>query len=100
VARDVGISATTKLSDENMYKMIKAITKHEGGKDSLEHFTDAIIKKGMKSAYKNRYQKFNSNTPSQKQINRWRKQDNWTGSEADYVDHILKYNNNPPTSIK
>ena len=58
VARDVGIGATDKLSDKNMYKMIKAITKHEGGKKSLKHFSDSIIKKGMKSAYKNKYQKF------------------------------------------
>jgi hypothetical protein len=58
VARDVGIGATDKLSDKNMYKMIKAITKHEGGKESLKHFSDSIIKKGMKSAYKNKYQKF------------------------------------------
>jgi 3-deoxy-D-manno-octulosonate 8-phosphate phosphatase KdsC-like HAD superfamily phosphatase len=59
VANDMGLSATDKLSDKNMYKMIKAMTKHEGGKEALKHFTDAIIKKGMKSAYKNKYQKFN-----------------------------------------
>jgi hypothetical protein len=58
VAKDMGLSATDKLSDKNMYKMIKAMTKHEGGKEALKHFTDAIIKKGMKSAYKNKYQKF------------------------------------------
>jgi len=58
VARDVGIGATDKLSDKNMFKMIKAITKHEGGKDSLKHFSNDIIKKGMKSSYKNKYQKF------------------------------------------
>jgi hypothetical protein len=69
--------------------MIKAITKHEGSKKSLKHFTDKVIIKGMKSAYKNRYQNV-GNTPTKKQMKRWMKQDNWTGSEADYVQHIVK----------
>ncbi len=90
VANDVGISATDKLSDRNMFKMIKAITKHEGGKESLEHFNDTTIKKGMKSAYKNRYQDLDNKSPNKKQLKRWMKQDNWTGSEADYVQHIVK----------
>jgi hypothetical protein len=89
VANDVGVSPTAKLSDKDMFKMIKAITKHEGSKKSLKHFTDKVIIKGMKSAYKNRYQNV-GNTPTKKQMKRWMKQDNWTGSEADYVQHIVK----------
>lgn len=58
VATDVGIAPNSKLKDVNMFALIKAITKHEGGKASLDHFTDTIIKKGMGMAYPKRYKKY------------------------------------------
>ena len=57
VSNDVGIRPNTVLKDANMFKLIKAITKHEGGKASLEHFTDGILAKGMDMAYPKRYNK-------------------------------------------
>lgn len=57
VSNDVGIRPNTVLKDANMFKLIKAITKHEGGKASLEHFTDSILAKGMDMAYPKRYNK-------------------------------------------
>lgn len=57
VTSDLGIKPNTKLRDKNMFALIKAITKHEGGKDSLSHFTDDVIMSGMSMAYPKRYRK-------------------------------------------
>jgi len=44
---DVGLDRDAPIKESHMFRLVKAITKHEGGPDSLDYYTDAILKKGM-----------------------------------------------------
>lgn len=73
VSTDVGIASDVILKDTNIFKLVKAITKHEGGKKSFKIFTDNVIKVGMNMAYPDKYPKSmaktnNHNTDSKVQI--------------------------------
>ena len=47
VSKEVGIGSNEQLTDANMFALAKAITSHEGGKQSLQYYTDDVIKQGL-----------------------------------------------------
>jgi hypothetical protein len=47
VAKEAGIPANEVIKDENMFDIIKAMIKVEGGRDALKYYTDDMIKKEL-----------------------------------------------------
>ncbi len=50
VASTMGVDANATLTDSDMHSLVKAVTSHEGGSESLNYYTDPILKEGMKLA--------------------------------------------------
>ncbi len=50
VVKSTGINSDQVLTDKDMFKVMKAITAHEGGQESLKYFTDDILKSGLQMA--------------------------------------------------
>lgn len=47
VSKATGIGADQKLTEKDMFELVKAIISHEGGRSSLLYYTDTVIREGM-----------------------------------------------------